>query len=87
MMLALSEVKRIAVEVASAAGPRFGVLSAATTGGGSAYVEVTVMIDDCGDQPRRVVIGADRSAGESNLRHAIATRLGQHRDRGGGSPR
>jgi hypothetical protein len=26
-------------------------------------------------------------AGESNLRHAIATRLGQHRDRDGGSPR
>jgi hypothetical protein len=86
-MLALSVVKRIAVEVVGAAGPRFDVLSVATTDGGSAYVEVTVMIDDCGDQPRRVVIGADRSEGESNLRHAIATRLGRHLDRNCDSPR
>jgi hypothetical protein len=83
MTLDLSEVRRIAEEVAALHGSHFEVLSAALAGGGSAYVEVTLMVGG-GDQRRRVVIGADRSKGESSLRKAIAVRLRQYLDWRGG---
>lgn len=83
MTLELTEVKRIAADVARAQDPSLEVVGATTAQGNSAYTEVTVTINGCSEDPCRVVIGANRSDGEPALREAIAaglrTHLQQHR--------
>jgi hypothetical protein len=72
MILDLAEVRRIAEEVARAEDPALEVIAAMASRGGSAYIELTLRIQRDGDEPSRVVVGADRSRGEAPLRRAIA---------------
>jgi hypothetical protein len=80
MTLNLAEVKRIAAEVARTENPTVEVVSATTAEGGSGYTEVTIVIHGCHKEPCRIIIGADRSGGESALRSAIASQLRAHLD-------
>jgi hypothetical protein len=80
MRLELAEVKRIAEEVARTEDPSVEVVGATTAEGGSAYTELTVTLHGCREEPCRIVIGADRSGGESALRDAFASRLREHLD-------
>lgn len=76
MILDLSEVRRIAEDVARAEDPALELIAAMASGGGSAYIELTLRIHGDGDEPSRVVVvGADRSGGEGPLRRSIAHEL------------
>ena len=81
MILDLAEVKRIAKDVASAEDPALEVIAARASTGGSAYIELTLQIQDNGDHPSRVVVVADRSRGAASLRRAIARELRRLEDR------
>ena len=78
MILDLSDVKRIAQEVARAADRSLDVIGAVATTAGSPYTELMMVIRGCHQEPSRFVIGADRGSGEQALRVAIASRLRQH---------
>ena len=78
-MLELLDVKRIAKEVAREQGDLVEVVGAATTSGGTAYAEVTVVVGGCHDSDGcRIIVGADRARGEPALREALAARLREH---------
>ena len=77
MILDLAEVRRIAEDVVRAGDQALEVIAATASGGGSAYIELTLRIHGDGDAPSIVVLSADRSRGEAPLRRAIARELRQ----------
>jgi hypothetical protein len=75
MTLELSEVRRIAEDVARAEGPSVDVIAATTSARGSDYIELTLRIHGDGDEPSLIMVGADRSGGEAEFRGTITREL------------
>jgi hypothetical protein len=75
MILELSEVRRIAEDVARAEGPSVDFIAAATSTRGSGYIELTLRIQGDDDEPSLIIVGADRSGGEAELRETLAREL------------
>jgi hypothetical protein len=74
----ISDVHRIAIEVAREQDDRLEVEGAVPAGGDSAYTEVILTIRECQDEPCLLVIGLIRDASESSIRAAVAERLREH---------
>ena len=77
MFLTLTEVQRIAAEVAAG---ESGDLSVAVTRseGESAYAELIVSLMGCAAEPCRILIGVDRDMTEPQFRVAVQDGLRQH---------
>jgi hypothetical protein len=80
MLLSLTQVKRIATDVARAHDPRVEVVGATISSGGSPYTEVTMTVHDSQAQPYVIVVGAERDEAEAQLRSTIAAELRQRLD-------
>lgn len=78
MHMKLSDVQRIASEVAREQGDRLKVEGAVPAAGESAYTEVLLTVRGCQEEPCLVVIGVSRDASESSIRAAVAARLREH---------
>ena len=74
----LSDVQRIATEVARQQDERLQVEGAIPAAAESGYTEVILTIRGCEDDPCMLVIGISRDASESSLRAAVAERLREH---------
>jgi hypothetical protein len=75
--LSLSDVRRIAHDVARQNHPTINVVGATATGG-SDYTEVIVTLERCAEEPRLLSIGITRDMSESSLRRSMDERLRQH---------
>jgi len=78
MPLPLSDVRRIAAEVARQQDAALEVVSATPTGESSTYAEVILTIRGCRQEPCRVLLGVSRDASEGEVRRDIAARLREH---------
>jgi hypothetical protein len=77
--LTLSDVRRIAADVAKQQDPPLEVMGATPAEGDSAYAEVMLTIRGCHVEPCRMLIGVSRDASEPECRRVLQERLQQHR--------
>ena len=80
MSATLTDVQRIASEVARQQDPRLEVVGAVPAQGEPAYAEVILTIRGCSDDPCQMMIGVSRDASEPEIREAVADRLRAHLD-------
>ena len=78
MLLTLTEVRRIAADVARQQDALLEVVAATPSEGESAYTEVLFTIGGSRNDPYRLIIGVSRDASEFDCRRAIQQRLQQH---------
>ena len=78
MSLTLSDVRRIAADVAKQQQPALDVVGVIKREGSCSSAEVIFAIRDCYVAPCRVVIGVSRHASEGECRGAVRMRLGEH---------
>ena len=76
--MTISDVQRIAIEVARKLDDRLKVEAAIPAGGDSAYTEIILTIRGCQDDPCLLMIGVSRDASESSIRTAVAEHLREH---------
>jgi hypothetical protein len=76
--LTLTDVRRIASDVARQQDPRLEVMGAAPAEGESTYAEVILTVTGCRVEPCRVVVGVRRDASELECRRTFEQRLQQH---------
>ena len=77
MSLTLTEVRRIAADVARQQDSSLEVVAATPSEGESAYTEVLLNMRGSGSEPGRLIIGVSRDASEPECRRAVEERL-QH---------
>ena len=77
MLLTLTEVRRIAAEVARQQDPLLEVVAATPSEGESAYTEVLFTMRGSRSDPYRLIIGVTRDASEPECRRAVQQRLEQ----------
>jgi hypothetical protein len=77
-MLRITDIQRVATEVAARRNPDLKVIAVTRTGSDSAYAEVVVKILGCAEEPCQLMIGLSRDASESTVRHTFETELSQH---------
>jgi hypothetical protein len=75
MALSLSDVQRIAVDVAQQQQLDLDVIGVTRREGSSTSAEVVFAVRDCGGEPCRVVIGVSRQISEGECRGMVRTRL------------
>ncbi len=78
MSLTLTEVRRIAADVAREQDPPLEVMGATPSEGESTYAEVVLTVRGCRVEPCRVVIGITRDTSEADCRRNVEERLQQH---------
>lgn len=78
MALTLTDVRRIAADVAKQEDPRLEVIGAMAGEGGSAYAEVVLTVRGCRAEPCRVMIGVSRGVSEPECRDTVTARLRDH---------
>lgn len=78
MLLTLTEVRRIAADVARQQDPSLEVVAATPSEGKSAYAEVLFTMGGSGSDPYRLIIGITRDASEPECRRAVGQRLERH---------
>jgi hypothetical protein len=78
MALKLTEVRRIAADVARHEKPPLDVVGVIAGEGDSQYAEVILTIRGCQTEPCRMMIGVRREASESECRRAVEARLREH---------
>ena len=78
MRLTLSEVRRIATDVARQQDPFLEVIAATPSEGKSAYTEVLFAMRGSRSEPYRLIIGVTRDTSEFECRLAVQQRLQQH---------
>jgi hypothetical protein len=78
MPLTLTDLRRIAADVAAQQDPALEVVAATPAEGESTYVEVILTIRGCQVEPCRVMIGVNRNASEREVRRVVKARLQQH---------
>ena len=79
MSLTLSDVRRIATDVARQQNPALEVAAVTTTEGeASTYAEVILMVHGCRVEPCRLVIGVSRTGSELECRGEVKAGLAQH---------
>ncbi len=78
MSLTLTDVRRIAADVARQQNPQLEVMGAAPAEGESTYAEVMLTVTDCRVEPCRVVIGVSRDTSERECRRTVEQRLQQY---------
>jgi hypothetical protein len=78
MAFTLTEVRRIASDVARLQNPALEVVSATSTDGDSGYTEVMLTVRGCRSEPCLLMIGVSRNASEAELRQAVIDRLRVH---------
>ena len=78
MPLSLTEVRRIAADVATQQHLLPEVVAATPTEGESAYAEVLLTLRGCRSEPCRLIIGVSRDASAPECRRAVEARLQQH---------
>ena len=79
-------VRRIAEEVASGIHADVEILAAIPARGGSSYVELLLLDSRESDpEPRRVLVGANRTSSEAEFRGALREQLQHVRQAGSGS--
>jgi hypothetical protein len=79
MSLKLSDVRRIAGEVAREQFPDLEIV-AAVAEGDSGYTEVLMTVRGCRQEPCQIMIGLNRDASESDFRAAVRERVQEHLD-------
>ena len=77
MPLNLTDVRRIAAEVARKENPELEVV-AARAESDSPYTEVIITIRGCSTEPCQLMIGVSRDATEDEFRVAVHDRLHEH---------
>lgn len=77
-MLRISDVQRVATEVATRHNPALKVIAVTRTGSDSGYAEVVVSIQGCATEPCQLMIGLSRDASETALRDTFEHELVQH---------
>jgi len=80
MSVTLTDVQRIAADVARQEDRRLEVVAAIPAQGEAAYAEVALTIRGCRAEPCRMMIGVSRNASESDIRATVTDRLRQHLD-------
>ena len=80
MAVSLTDVQRIAADVARQQDRRLEDVGAVPARGESAYTEVLLTIRGCQFEPCRMMIGFSRDASESEIRDTVRNRLRQHLD-------
>ena len=78
MAFTLTEVRRIASDVARQQNPALEVISATSADGDSGYTEVMLTVRGCRAEPCLLMIGVSRNASEAELRQAVIDRLRVH---------
>jgi hypothetical protein len=76
----LTDVQRIAADVAREQDRRLEVVGAVPAEGEKAYAEVILTIRGCGVEPCTVVVGVSRDAPEAEIRETVSDRLRRHLD-------
>jgi len=77
MALTLTDVRRIASDVAQQQSPAIDVVGVTSREGSSSSAEVIFAIRDRDTEPSRVVIGVSRQISEGECRGAVRTRLSE----------
>jgi hypothetical protein len=78
MSLRLTDLRRVAADVARDEDPGFRVRSAMNAEGASDYSEVTLMLDRPQSNPSRVIVGVRRNESESQIRRVVRDQLRDH---------
>lgn len=78
MALTLSDVRRIAGQVAKQQTPPLEVVGAVSGEGAAIYAEVIMTVSGCHVEPCQLVIGVSRVASETECREAVQARLQEH---------
>ena len=79
MSLTLTDVRRIAGDVAHQLEPSLEVMAARAAGGDETqYAEVILTVRGCREEPCRVVIGVSRETSEAECRGVVRDRLREH---------
>ena len=78
MRVRLTDVQRIATDVAKGQDRRLEVVGAVPAQGETAYAEVILTIRGCQVEPCTMMIGVRRDASESEIRDAVTQRLREH---------
>ena len=79
MSLTLSDVRRIATDVARQQNPALEVVAVTPSEGeASTYSEVIVAFRGCRVEPCHLIVGVSRTASESECRGAVKAGLAQH---------
>jgi hypothetical protein len=74
----LTDVRRIAADVAKEQDPRLEVVGATAGEGESTYAEVILTVRGCRAEPCRVMIGVSRDVSEPECRGNVTARLREH---------
>jgi hypothetical protein len=77
MSLNLTDVRRIAREVARDENPALEVV-AARADGDSGYTEVIITLHGCSQEPCNIMLGLSRGTSERQFRAAVSERLREH---------
>jgi hypothetical protein len=78
MSLSLTDVQRIATDVAKAQDPPLEVIGVTSAEGATAYAEVLLTVRGCQVEPCRVLVGVSRNTSEPDCRRSVNERLRQH---------
>ena len=77
MALSLTDVRRIAAEVAREQNPALEVV-AAQAQADSNYTEVILTVHGCAAEPCQIIMGVSREASEAEFRVAVREQLNEH---------
>ena len=77
MNLSLTDVRRIAAEVAREQNPALEVV-AAHAEADSNYTEVIITVHGCSAEPCQIIMGVSREATEAEFRVAVRQQLNEH---------
>lgn len=75
MTLTLTDLRRIAAEIAHEEQPGLEVLAATNGEGAANYAEIILAFHADDPDPRRIVVGVSRPISESEMRHVMRERL------------
>jgi|SRR6516164_4755576 len=80
MGITLTDIRRIAEDVAQEHDPPLDVVGVTTRQGSSGSAEVIFGVRECEAEPCRFVISVNRRGSEAECRSAVRTRLREHLD-------
>lgn len=78
MSLSLTDVQRIAAEVAQREEPALQVMAATRGGSDSSYTEVILTVHGCRAEPCQFMVGVSRDVSEDQCRSAVEQSLRRH---------
>ena len=76
--MSVTEITRVATEVARAEAPGLEVIGVSHAGGDGTYAEVLLRVRGCHKEPCQVSLGVFRDVSESDLRAEIGQKLRRH---------